>query len=192
MSKTTLKTKAAKGINNGDVANAMVRNLLTLLSREIGEISDEQLEETIKFFDGKCPYTGVPMGIKDLDHITDSEKKNIKKEFQLDHIIPLNRKNCGLNLFGNLVFVTNEANSKKGSKSFEDFIMNNHEVEGLKDADDKTRKQRVQKIKEFQEKYYRNYINLKDVLSVYLEEEYQSIAKRQNERIEKIKDVLKR
>lgn len=65
MTKKSLKSKAAKGIAYGDVANSMVRNLLTLLSKQLGAITEEQITKTIEFFDKKCPYTGKNIPIKD-------------------------------------------------------------------------------------------------------------------------------
>lgn len=50
MTKKNLKSKAAKGIAYGDVANSMVRNLLTLLSKQLGAITEEQIKKTIVFF----------------------------------------------------------------------------------------------------------------------------------------------
>lgn len=191
MTKKNLKSKAAKGIAYGDVANTMVRNLLTLLSKKIGEITEEQIKETIEFFDKKCPYTGKNIPIKDLNNITDEEYKKLSEEFAMDHIIPQNRVDCGLNIYGNLVLVDKTANQKKRDKSVEDFIKNNNEVDELKNAPKEERENRLDKIREFQEKSgYNKYIEKTSKLSAFLEEKYAAVTEEQNAKLKEIEEIL--
>ena len=57
-----LLTKVAKGVAFGDVSNQAVRNILTELSKTIyGGITEQEMEDTMAFFDWKCPYTGRPL-----------------------------------------------------------------------------------------------------------------------------------
>jgi hypothetical protein len=52
-------TKVAKGIAYGDVSNIAVRNILTEISKSInGNFTEQEMYDTLDFFDWKCPYTG--------------------------------------------------------------------------------------------------------------------------------------
>lgn len=192
MAKKSLLTKAARGIQNGDVANAMVRNLLNLLSNK--PVTEEDIKEAIKFFDYKCPYTGVALPFKNVDNISDEQYEELKNKFQLDHIIPQNRECCGLNVPGNLVYVLKEANCKKSSKNYDIFIKEENSVEGLRDLCKEERQKRIAKIKEFQVRTgYENSMPPKKVkeVSEFLNEQYNSIAEIQNQRKTEIIKIIK-
>lgn len=191
MTKKSLLTKAARGIQNGDVANAMVRNLLNLLSDKA--VTEDDIKEAIKFFEYKCPYTGEKLPINDVDNISDEQYDLLKQNFQLDHIIPQNRECCGLNVRGNLVYVLKEANSKKSSKNYDKFIREENEVKGLIDLSEEERQKRIAKIEEFQKiTGYNSSMPPEKVkkVSEFLNDQYNSIAKKQNERISKIKKII--
>ena len=68
---------------------------------------------TIQYFDGKCPYTGEPLG-------------RVNSE---DHVIPMNREFCGLHVYGNVLIVSSTANANKHNRSLEEFI--GHDLEKL-------------------------------------------------------------
>ena len=143
------------------------------------------------FFEKKCPYTGKDIPIKDLDNITDEEYKKLSEEFAMDHIIPQNRYDCGLNIYGNLVLVDKTANQKKRDKSVEDFIMKNNEVDELKNAPEKERKNRLDKIRKFQEESGNNkYIEKTSKLSAFLMEKYAAVTEEQNAKLKEIEKIL--
>src|SRR5438552_18024986 len=45
----------------------------------------------------------------------------------MDHAIPINKKDCGLHLFGNLVPCTRDANDRKHYRHYREFLMNSPE-----------------------------------------------------------------
>lgn len=189
--KRTLKSKSARGVQTGDVANIMIRNLLTILSDDLGAITEEQLEETIKFFDFKCPYTGKPLPFTDMESINEEKIKELKLNFQLDHIIPQNRKECGLNIYGNMAWVDKNANSKKSGKPFEKFLRECKDVDGLKDATDEVINDRIQKIKEFQKKSgYSKFLDQMDLIKEFLEEEYNKVSVSQIKKVKELKNKI--
>ncbi len=180
MAKTkSLLTKVARGIAFGDVSNASVRNILTEISKRVyGGITEQELHDTMDFFDWKCPYTG-----KDL-------KAAVKQGLgghATDHIDPQNRECCGLNVKGNLVIVDKAANSEKGNKTVEEFFGNkNSKV--LAGVDAQTREARLKKIREFQKICGYDPIELKKTLSPLLKQYYDNVRAEQEKRIE---DALK-
>ena len=127
-----LLTKVAKGVAFGDVSNIAIRNILTEISKELyGGITETQMEETMDYFDWKCPYTGKDM--------REAREKGLAVT---DHIYPQNREYCGLNVQGNLVLVDKDANNEKGKKSVDDFF-NNANSKVLANVDKKTRDERL-------------------------------------------------
>ena len=112
--------------NPGDAANAFIRVLLSDAGRLAGGLSDSEWEDTLKYFDHRCAYTG--------DQLT-------KENRQQEHAIPINRKHCGLHLYGNVVPATKAANSRKHSRHYKDF---------LRDDKDKD-KDRLHRIERFME-----------------------------------------
>lgn len=166
--------KAAKGFEFGDVSNQALRNILTGISRKIfGKVTQQDMEDALDFFGGKCPYTG-----KDLRQAVD----NHTGEYAVDHIVPQNKEHCGLNVMGNLVFVDKTANNKKGNKTVEEFLLNDQTV--LKGTPMSVRQARLDKIKEFQRKYNYDPENIQKVLSPYLSKLYDEIRKEQEDRID--------
>ena len=54
-----LLTKVATGVAFGDVSNQAIRNILTEISKSIGgKFTDQDMKDTLDYFDWKCPYTG--------------------------------------------------------------------------------------------------------------------------------------
>ena len=116
------KSHAFKGISAADISNSVVRNILASISLKLyGEFRDEYIRETLEFFDWKCPYTGEPINDQ-------------ARSFQIDHIVPQNKKDCGLNIRGNLVYSARRANELKNQLSAEDFLL----IQNV--GDDKRRK----------------------------------------------------
>ena len=101
-------TKVAKGIAYGDVSNIAVRNILTEISKSInGNFTEQEMYDTLDFFDWKCPYTG-----KDLRPLIENDLGG----YATDHVYPQNKEWCGLNVKGNLIIVDKEANKVRGEE----------------------------------------------------------------------------
>lgn len=90
--------KSIKGHSESDVANSSIRKILSQLSKKFPAVDEDYFKNCLEFFDYKCPYT--------------DEKLSIKNN-ELDHIIPQNRKYCGLNVKGNIIICSPDANRKK-------------------------------------------------------------------------------
>lgn len=140
--KTSLLTKVAKGVAYGDVSNASIRNILTEISKRIsGRLTEQEMYDTLEFFDWRCPYTG-----KDLKPLIE----NGLGGYAADHVYPQNRIWCGLNVKGNLIIVDKIANQQKRDFDVETFLLEDTSV--ITDIDEigRTRQVRLEKIKEFQ------------------------------------------
>lgn len=123
----------AKGRTNpGDVANLMVRCLLSDASELLGGWTDADRERTLRYFDGRCAYTGVS-----YDPAT----------FVWDHLIPHNQDACGLHVYGNLVPATRAANSAKADKDFRVFLRQAHACLGDLSAEE--RETRIRRLEDF-------------------------------------------
>lgn len=171
-------TKVARGVAFGDVSNVGIRNILTEISkRNFDKIDEKYIRDMKTFFDNKCPYTG-----KDLTLLKNTGK------LATDHIVPQNREHCGLNVPGNLILVDKDANSKKGSKTAEDFLINDNEF--FNGVSLEERKKRLEKIKTFQDKYKYNPDELKALVSPMLEDIYSKIREQQEKWIEEINEIL--
>ena len=174
-------SKAGRGIQSGDVCNAAIRNILTRISIDkYGKFDETKQDETLKFFDDKCPYTGKLL----FDRNTGEWLVDIA----LDHIVPINREDCGLNVLGNFLVVAKEANGKKGRKSVEDFLLNSDYM--VTQFDVTTRETRLAKIREFQNKYNSNTIELKELLKKDLNLIYSEIQKLLDVQTNRIKALL--
>ena len=103
-----------------DVANISVRNILTMLSTYRGEITAAQMDDTNKFFNYECPYTGKDLSVAIANRLAGIPDSSIA----IDHIVPQNREQCGLNVYGNLVWVDSKANGRKGGKDYKEFLLN--------------------------------------------------------------------
>ena len=162
-------SKAAKGIQTGDVANPAVRNILTMISVYLGDITAQDVDETNKYFNFTCPYTGRDLTNEILTKMSGGKAPNIV----LDHIVPQNRIDCGLNVKGNLVWADKEANERKGDKSFEEFILTDEEI--VKTSTLAERQARVQRIKLFQQLCNYDPIKIAQQISPMLEKVYTDI-----------------
>ena len=162
-------THVAGGTTFGDVSNQAVRNILSELSKEIYEkFTSKQMEETMAEFGWCCPYTG--------EYLKD-EYENKTGNYATDHIYPQNRVWCGLNVMGNLVLVSKQANSKKRDQSVDDFLLHDTDVLGC--LDDATRHARLKKIKDFQNAHGYNPIIIKDTISKLIQTRYQKVREDQ-------------
>ena len=100
------------GYEHGDAQNSAVRCFLNQFSKNFDYFNDYYKNKTLEYFDYKCPYTGVLLTSSNMVR---------------DHIVPLNKKSCGLHLFGNVLLVDRTANSVKSSKSLEEYLRNQPE-----------------------------------------------------------------
>ncbi|MCL2520081.1 MAG: HNH endonuclease [Spirochaetaceae bacterium] len=86
----------------GDASNTATRVFLSEFSKQFNTFFGVRHKiETLKYFDYQCPYSGE--SIDGSNYIE-------------DHIIPFNKGDCGLHLYGNVLLVTAEANKAKHSK----------------------------------------------------------------------------
>ena len=171
-----LLTKVAKGIAYGDVSNMAIRNILTEISKYVfGGITEQEMDDTMAFFDWKCPYTG-----KNVRALREGKGGKCAT----DHIYPQNKEYCGLNVMGNLVLVDYDANKEKMGKTPEEFF-NNPNSKVLAGVDSATRAARLKKIKEFQAKYGYDPKQIKDKLAPLLAERYDELRREQEEFIDK-------
>ena len=97
--------KQTRKTNPGDAANAFVRVILSDAGTMLGGLTEDEWRMTLEWFEGRCAYTG-----QTLD------------EMERDHAIPMNRAQCGLHLYGNVVPATKEANRRKAGKHYREFI----------------------------------------------------------------------
>ncbi|AEF85623.1 hypothetical protein TREPR_1890 [Treponema primitia ZAS-2] len=154
----------AKRTNPSDVANAFIRCLLSNISENYGGFSDEDEEKTKTKFENKCIYSG-----KDL----------VDGNYSWDHLIPINKTKCGLHLFGNVVPVLKEYNSKKSGKSYIEFI-NKHDLFQDLEPDEKVKL--IKKIEDFQFKSgYSAKVEVIGNLQEMCKEEYNKITELCNE-----------
>ena len=173
--------KAGRGIQLGDVANSAIRNILTALGDDLyGKFDWEKQEATLKFFDYHCPYTGRLL--------VDPKTNEWIGDVALDHIVPINKDECGLNIMGNFLVVDKRANGEKGRKSVEDFLRNNDGV--LTGIDSATREARLTKIKEFQKKYNCDCAQIRSSIEKELLNAYSETQQFLKDKLEKIKKLI--
>ena len=178
----TLLTKVAKGVAFGDVSNQSVRNVLTELSKAIfGGITEQEMEDTMIYFNWECPYTG----------------RNLKKaledgdgSYATDHIYPQNRDWCGLNVKGNLVIVDKTANNAKGGMDIATFMKTDSKFWDDLGIDLPTRLVRLQRIKDFQKDCGYNPDKIRSEISPLLNTHYDYIRKEQERCIEDASNLL--
>lgn len=100
------------GYEYGDAQNIAVRCFLNQFSKQFKYFDNYYRQKTVEYFDNKCPYTGIELTY------SNSER---------DHVIPFNKEFCGLHVYGNILIVSKEANSQKGSKSLEEYLYGDQE-----------------------------------------------------------------
>lgn len=178
--KDTLLTKVASGVNFGDVSNQAIRNILTEISKELcGKFTEQEMEDTLEYFDWKCPYTG-----RDLRNSI----ANQDGTYATDHIYPQNRDWCGLNVMGNLVIVDKKANSHKRDKDVETFLLT--DTKSLGTTDLATRQARLQKIREFQKDHRYDPEAVRDVIQPIMLARYDNVRAEQEKWIKDALDQL--
>ncbi len=89
----------------GNAQNLFIRNILSHLGNE--NFTKNDWEETKQFFFNSCAYCGS----------SDS--------LEIEHAIPINKKNMGEHRLGNLVPSCKSCNKRKASKDFRDFLGEN-------------------------------------------------------------------
>ena len=95
------------GYELADAQNYAVRVFLYQFSKQFKFFTYEYREKTLKYFDYRCPYTGIKITYQNSER---------------DHIIPSNKESCGLHLYGNVLIVSKDANRRKGNKPIEEFL----------------------------------------------------------------------
>ena len=100
------------GYEYGDAQNIAVRCFLNQFSKQFKYFDNYYRQKTIEYFDNKCPYTGIELTYGNSER---------------DHVIPFNKEFCGLHVYGNILIVSKEANSQKGSKSLEEYLYGDQE-----------------------------------------------------------------
>ena len=137
-----LLTKVASGVTYSDVSNQAVRNILTEISKSVyGGITEQEMEDTMKYFDWKCPYTG-----RDLKESVEAKNGS----YATDHLYSQNRDWCGLNIKGNLVIVDAGANNAKKKMDVKTFMETDSAFWTNLGVDKATRMARLKKIQDFQ------------------------------------------
>ena len=176
----SILTKVAKGVAFGDVSNQSVRNILTEISKSIsGKLTEQEMYDTLDFFEWKCPYTG-----KDLRPLIEGNLGG----YATDHIYPQNKEWCGLNVKGNLIIVDRAANDKKHNQDVETFLLNDQEVLG--NLDEQTRKARLEKIKEFQELCGYDPEQIRSIVSPLMQARYDEVRSEQEKYISDVLEAL--
>ena len=173
-------THVARGITFGDVSNQSIRNILTEISKSIGgRFTEQEMYDTLDFFDWKCPYTG-----KDLRPLIEGNLGG----YATDHIYPQNKEWCGLNVKGNLIIVDRVANDKKHNQDIETFLLNDQKVLG--NLDEQTRRTRLEKIKEFQKQCGYDPEQIRSIVSPLMQARYDEVRTEQEKYISDALDAL--
>jgi hypothetical protein len=139
------------------------------------------MEDTMAFFDWKCPYTRRPLH--------DSINKR-DGSYATDHVYPQNKDWCGLNVKGNLIIVDKEANKAKGRLDIDTFMRTDSDFWLNHGIDLPTRLERLKKIKDFQEKCKYDPDKVRIAISKLLNEHYTYIREEQEKFIKEILNVL--
>jgi hypothetical protein len=167
----SILTKVAKGVAFGDVSNQAIRNILTEISKAVyGGITEQEMEDTMEYFNWECPYTGRSL------------KKSIEEKdgsYVTDHICSQNKDLCGLNVKGNLVIVDKKANSAKGKLDIDTFMMTDSDFWEEAGIDLATRMARLKKIKDFQKNCNYDFDKVRAGISSILNRHYIHIREEQ-------------
>ncbi len=89
----------------GNAQNLLIRNILSNLGEE--SFTEQDWEETKKFFEYKCAYCG------------ETDKKLI-----MEHAIPINKVKLGEHKLGNLVPSCHACNQQKAAQRYDEFLEN--------------------------------------------------------------------
>lgn len=151
----------ARRTNPGDVANLFIRCLLSDAGLQLGSFNKKDWENTLRYFDYKCAYTGEPL----------TENTAV-----MDHLIPHNKTSVGLHLYGNIIPCTAQANATKRHLTLEEFFNSNQPVLSHLSPDEKTSK--LNKIRSFvgESKYEEKVARIQD-LTTYCNAQYEMIKK---------------
>ena len=172
--KRKYKAKIFKRTNPGDVANLYIRNFLCDISEKLGGFTEKNEIDTLKYFNYRCPYTDIDL--RNINYIH-------------DHLIPHNRQNCGLYIFGNVILTTSEANSRKHAKDYRSFIL--HDTKIIQ-GNINEREARIKKIDDFVEySGYNKKINIITILQNICDEKYKYILELCDENKYEIDNIIK-
>src|SRR5260370_34273173 len=80
--------RQARRTRPGDSANLFIRCLLSDAGELLGGLAEDEWRQTLDHFGSRCAYTDVPLTLETA----------VK-----DHAIPINKTDCGLHLFGNVL-----------------------------------------------------------------------------------------
>ena len=93
-----------------------MRVILSDAGAMLGGLTEDEWRKTLEWFDGRCAYTGQTLG---------------EGEMERDQAIPMNRAQCGLHLYGNVVPTTKETNRRKAGKHYREFIEDRERLERI-------------------------------------------------------------
>ena len=166
-------SSAAKGKQTADVANASIRNILTLVSKYMGYVKEKDVFDANRFFGYRCPYTG-----EDLTAAVLNREKGIKDpRVEIDHIIPQNERDCGLNVKGNLIWVSAKVNHDKSNMSYEEFINTYPPI--LATTTQAERDLRIAEIRKYQTMCGYEPGKIKKAVGTMLRERYEEVQRQQ-------------
>lgn len=101
-SKSNLRNRRYGSYAIGNAQNQFIRNILSNIEYE--SFDEKDWNETKSYFLDKCAYCGA------------------EDKLEIDHAIPINRKNLGEHRLGNLIPSCNTCNSKKSNMDFREFL----------------------------------------------------------------------
>ena len=183
--KKSLKAASKARTHDSDVANAAARNILTLVSIYKGEITDAEMLDTCRFFGHKCPTTGdevflCPYTGKDITAAVKNKMAGIPDtRIDLDHIVPQNRDFCGLNTYGNVIWVDAAANRHKGGRmDYKTFLLTDKDIAATSTPAEI--QARIDKIEAFQKHSGYDATSLARIISPLIKKHYTDIQSLQH------------
>ena len=99
---TNRQNSRYKGAAIGNAQNLTIRNILSNLGTE--SFAKNNWEETKKYFENKCAYCGC------------------EEKLEIEHAIPINKKELGEHRLGNIIPSCKDCNSKKHKQHYIEFL----------------------------------------------------------------------
>ncbi len=109
----SIKSSYCGGHAIGRAQNALIRNILSNLGTK--PVNIKSWEETQEYFGSKCAYCGS------------------SGDLEIEHAIPINKAKLGEHHIGNIIPSCKECNSKKGAKTYIEYLgSDNDRIEFIK------------------------------------------------------------